>query len=99
MRKPLEVKELLDNVLSRLKPPRGKVLERLQVAWKEVAGKREAERSRVKQFKLGIIYVEVDSAPMMHHIRGKDKEVLLTEIRQRLEGVYIKDIKVRMSKE
>lgn len=43
--------------------------------------------------------MEVDSAPMMHHLSEKGKEGLLEELRGKVEGVYIKEIRTRLARE
>lgn len=99
MSKPRAVKEILPEVVLGLRPPRERALEKLQIAWREVAGAKEAGQSRVKQLKRGILLIEVDSAPMMHHLSGKDKEGLIKGLRERVERVYIKDIRTCLTRE
>lgn len=99
MSQPKEIRDILQRVLPGLRPPRGRVVERLQAAWREVAGGKPAGQSRVKQLKRGVLLVEVDSAPMMHHISEKDKDRLLEELREKVEGVYIKEIRTRLARE
>lgn len=99
MSQPKEIRDILQRVLPGLKPLRGRVTERLQTAWREVTTGKEAGQSRVKQLKRGVLIVEVDSAPMMHHLSEKGKEGLLEELRGKVEGVYIKEIRTRLVRE
>ena len=99
MSQPKEIRDVLQRVLPGLKPPRGRAVERLQTAWREVTKGKAAGQSRVKQLKLGVLIVEVDSAPMMHHLSEKGKEGLLEELRGKVEGVYIKEIRTRLARE
>jgi hypothetical protein len=99
MSRPTEVKGVLQDVLPRLRPPRTKTTEKLQTAWREVIGEREAEQSRVRGLKKGVLLVEVDSAPMMHHISTKDKGKLIMELKGKVDGVYIKDLRIHLARE
>lgn len=99
MSRPREIKDVLQKVLPGLKPKGGKVIEKLQVAWREITGEKEAGQSRIKQLKSGILLVEVDSAPMMHYISTRNKQELLKRLNERIEGVYIKEIRMRLAKE
>ena len=99
MPQPKEIRDVLQRVLPGLKPPRGKAVERLQTAWREVTTGKATGQSRVKQLKKGVLIVEVDSAPMMHHISEKGKEGLLEELRRKVAGVYIKEIRTRLASE
>ena len=71
----------------------------MQTAWREVTTGKATGQSRVKQLKKGVLIVEVDSAPMMHHISEKGKEGLLEELRRKVAGVYIKEIRTRLASE
>jgi hypothetical protein len=99
MPQPKEIRDVLQRVLPGLKPPRGRAVERLQAAWKEITTGKAAGQSRVKQLKQGVLIVEVDSAPMMHHLSEKDKGCLLEELRGKVAGVYIKEIRTRLARE
>ncbi len=99
MSRPTELKELMPRVIQRLKPRRGKREEKLQAAWQEIMSREEVKHSRIKQLKNGVLLVEVDSAPMMHHFSGKDKSRLLKELEERVEGIHIREIRTRISKE
>ena len=74
-------------------------MERLQTAWKEVTKGEEAKQSRVKQLKRGILLIEVDSSAMMHHICGEGKEHLLKGLREKAEGIHIKEIRIRLARD
>ncbi|HHT9120706.1 MAG TPA: DUF721 domain-containing protein [Candidatus Hypogeohydataceae bacterium YC41] len=99
MSKPTNIKDVLEKVLPGLKPPRGKKLEKLQEAWRKVVEERAARQSRIKQLKRGVLLVEVDSAPTMQYISERDKGHLLGKLKELVEGVFIKEIRLRLSKE
>ncbi|MFN3467580.1 MAG: DUF721 domain-containing protein [Candidatus Brocadiales bacterium] len=99
MSKPREIKTVLREVLPGLRPRRGEMMERLQAAWKEVTAGEEAKQSRVKQLKKGILFIEVDSPAMMHHICGAGKEHLLKGLREKAEGTYIREIRTRLARD
>ncbi|MDI6759468.1 MAG: DciA family protein [Candidatus Brocadiaceae bacterium] len=99
MSQPKEIRDVLQRVLPGLKPPRGRAMERLQTAWREVTTGKTAGQSRVKQLKQGVLIIEADSAPMIHHLSEKDKECLLEELRRKVAGIYIKEIRTRLARE
>jgi hypothetical protein len=96
---PKELKDILQQVLPGLRPPRRRVMDNLQVAWRNITDEREAALSRVKQLRRGVLTVEVDSAPAMHQISSKDKGQLVRRLNELVEGVYVKEIRLRLSKE
>lgn len=91
--------ETLGEIVSRLFTARGwgRKQERLRLeeAWAEAVGPAHAKRTRVNSIRRGTLEVVVDGAPLMQELAGFHKRRLLQELRQRLSGTTITDLRFR----
>ncbi len=93
--------ELLGEVLSRLFTARGwgrrQDRLRLEQAWSEalVACGRSAARTRVGTLRRGVLEVPVADGILLQELAGFCKRPLLEQLRQRLPGVTVNDLRFR----
>ena len=69
----------------------------LYVAWQQVAGERVVSHTRVGGLRRGVLEVEVDSASLLHELVSFEKQRLVTELRERLRDLFVKDIRFRLA--
>ena len=91
--------ENLSDVLGRLFVARGwgRVSERtrLEAAWAEVAGPELIAHTRVGGIKRGTLDIEVKSAVLQQELTQYHKRRILADLRAKLPGVTVADIKFR----
>jgi predicted nucleic acid-binding Zn ribbon protein len=91
--------ELIKDILGRLFAARGwgRQQEQLQLeqAWAAAVGLQWAPHSRVCRLRRGILEVEVDSAVLLHELTQFHKRRLLEQLRERLPGRPVHDLRVR----
>jgi predicted nucleic acid-binding Zn ribbon protein len=91
--------ELLRDILGRLFAARGwgRQQERLHLeqAWAEAAGPDLGPHTRVVALRRGILEVEVDSAVLLHEMAQFHKRQLLEQMRSRLAGAPLNDMRIR----
>lgn len=92
--------EKLAEVLSRLFTARGwgRRQGRLHLAsaWAEAAGSDYAKYTRVLNLRRGILEVEVANAILLQELAHFHKRRLLEQLRQRLPGTTLKDVRFRV---
>jgi predicted nucleic acid-binding Zn ribbon protein len=91
--------ELLKDILGRIFAVRGwgRQQEQLQLeqVWAAAVGPQVAPHSRVRGLRRGILEVEVDSAVLLHEMTQFHKRRILEQIRERLPGRPVHDLRVR----
>ena len=68
---------------------------RLEQAWNEAAGAEHARHTRIGSLRRGTLEVIVDNAVLLQELAGYHKRRLLAEVRKRLPGATIHDIRFR----
>jgi len=91
--------ELLGEVLSRVFAARGwgrrQDRLRLEEAWAESIGPEGAKQTRVAALRRGVLEIEVSSAVLLQELTHYHKRKLLEQIRSRLLGVTVTDLRFR----
>jgi hypothetical protein len=91
--------ELLSEVLSRLFSARGwgrrQDRLRLEQAWADAIGADGAKQTRVAALRRGVLEIEVGSAVLLQELTHYHKRKLLEQIRGRLPGVTVMDLRFR----
>jgi predicted nucleic acid-binding Zn ribbon protein len=91
--------EPLRDILSRLFIARGwgRQQERLRLeqAWTEAAGPETAKQTRVAGLRRGVLEVTVGSSILLQELAHYQKRRLLEEVRRRLPGVTLSDLRFR----
>ena len=91
--------ENLSDVLARLFAARGwgRKTERLRLeaAWDEVVDEAHRAATRLGSFRRGVLEVEVRQSVLMQELAQFHKRRLLTELRKRLPGQTLTDLKFR----
>jgi predicted nucleic acid-binding Zn ribbon protein len=93
------LKEALGEVMSGLKPRGTRVQQRLYEAWRAVIGEEQAGHTRIKMLKRGQLHIEVDSAPLLHHLTARNKAELVKGVQEKVGGVYVSEIRLKLAKE
>jgi hypothetical protein len=91
--------ENLADVLARLFTSRGwgrkSERMRLETAWAEAAGLEFSPATRVGAFRRGVLEVEVRNAVLLQELAHFHKRRLLADLRTRLPGMTLADLKFR----
>jgi predicted nucleic acid-binding Zn ribbon protein len=91
--------ELLGEILSRLFAARGwgRRQERLRLedAWALAIGEDGARHTRIGALRRGVLEVLVDNAVLLQELAHFRKRPLLAQLRQRLPGVTVTDLRFR----
>jgi predicted nucleic acid-binding Zn ribbon protein len=91
--------ELLKEILGRLFAARGwgRRQERLHLenAWADAVGPELQLHTRVLNLRRGVLEVEVDNAVLLQELAHYHKRRLLAQIRARLEGTPVNDLRLR----
>jgi predicted nucleic acid-binding Zn ribbon protein len=91
--------ELLGEVLSRVFAARGwgrrQDRLRLEEAWAESIGAEGAKQTRVGALRCGVLDIEVGSSVLLQELTHYHKRKLLEQIRRRLPGVTVTDLRFR----
>jgi predicted nucleic acid-binding Zn ribbon protein len=91
--------ERLGEILSRLFTARGwgrrQERHRLEDAWAEAVGAQDAAATRVSGLRRGVLEVVVANAVLMQELAHFHKRRLLEELRRRLPGTTLTDIRFR----
>ena len=91
--------EVLKGVVKKLKPLGDGKRKELQAAWSKTIGEEMASYTRIKGLRRGNLYVEVDSPALLQELTGMSKEALKAEMQEKLDGVCLADIKLRLAKD
>jgi predicted nucleic acid-binding Zn ribbon protein len=91
--------EPLSEILSRLFAARGwgrrQDRLRLEGIWAEAVGPQHAAQTRVAGLRRAILEIEVASSPLLQELAHFHKRRLLEELRRRLPGVVLNDLRFR----
>jgi predicted nucleic acid-binding Zn ribbon protein len=91
--------ERLSEILSQLFTARGwgrrQARLHLEQAWSEVVGPEQARHTRVAGFRRTVLEVEVDNAVLMQELAHYHKRRLLQQLRGRLTGTTLTDLRFR----
>jgi predicted nucleic acid-binding Zn ribbon protein len=68
---------------------------RLEEAWSAAVGAVHAAHTRVGALRRGVLEVVVDNAPLMQELAHFQKRRLLEQLRQRLPGQTLNDLRFR----
>jgi predicted nucleic acid-binding Zn ribbon protein len=97
--RPESAPEAFNDVLARLFAARGwgRLSERtrLETAWKEAAGVEIEPHTRVGSIRRGVMEIEVKNAVLIQELTQFHKRRILAELRKRLTGVVVTDLKFR----
>jgi predicted nucleic acid-binding Zn ribbon protein len=91
--------ERLGEILSRLFTARGwgrrQERLRLEQAWAEAAGPDRAEQTQVSRLRRGVLEIIVGNGVLLQELAHYHKRRLLEELRRRLPGTTITDLRFR----
>src|SRR5687767_10344269 len=91
--------ERLGEILSRLFVARGWGRRQgrlhLEQAWAESVGPQHAKYTRVSGIRRGVLEVEVANSVLLQELAHYHKRKLLEQVRQRLPGTTVKDLRFR----
>jgi predicted nucleic acid-binding Zn ribbon protein len=91
--------EALGEILSRLFAARGwgrrQERLRLEEIWRHLVGPQAASHTRVGALRRGVLEIAVDNAVLLQELAHYQKRRLLEQLRTRLSGVTITDLRFR----
>jgi predicted nucleic acid-binding Zn ribbon protein len=67
----------------------------LERAWADAAGEKIARNTRVGALKRGVLEIEVGNGALLQELVSFHKRRLLTQMKEKLAGVPLKDLKFR----
>lgn len=91
--------EVIEGLVPKLKPQSGRMRQRLWEAWREAVGEEKADQTRITILKRGELHVEVESPAMLQELTGMNKADIAAKMQERLGGVHIVDIKLKLTKD
>ena len=91
----------LGQVLDGLMKGRGLAWQRRQIgdarqAWVHAAGDDVAAHTRVRSLMDGVLWVDVDSAPLCHRLAAFEKDGLVATLKDALSSAHVTDIRFRL---
>ena len=91
----------LGRVLDGLMKGRGLARQQRQIgearrAWVLAAGGDVAGHTHVRSLMDGVLWVDVDSAPLCHRLAAFEKDGLITTLKDAISSVYVTDIRFRL---
>ena len=93
---PERLGELLEPVLRELRIIGRRVGKALHEAWMDVAGPELSGRTRLKSFKGGKLYVEVDSSALLHELQNFRGPEILARLRERMPEPHVATLRFRL---
>jgi predicted nucleic acid-binding Zn ribbon protein len=93
---PERLGKLIEPVLRELKIIGRRIGRDLHEAWMEVAGPDLSGRTRLKSFKGGKLYVEVDSSALLHELQSFHGPDLLARLRERMPKPHVASLRFRL---
>jgi hypothetical protein len=81
--------EFLEAILKRCRPPCGRELEALRLAWTECVAPRYTTHCRITSFSRGKLRVEVSSAAVLAELAGFLKQDILKCLRQKRPDINL----------
>ncbi|MFQ5956647.1 MAG: DUF721 domain-containing protein [Candidatus Brocadiales bacterium] len=88
--------EILEEVIPRVKPQGGRTHQRLWTAWREVVGEEKAEHTRITLLRRGKLHIEVESPALLQELTGMNKADITSAMQEKLAGVFVDDIKLKL---
>ncbi|MCS6978385.1 MAG: DUF721 domain-containing protein [Gemmatales bacterium] len=93
--------EPLADILARLFAGRGLGAEQsrvaLETAWRDTIGPERSVRTRLGEFRRGVLEVLVRDAVLMHQLAGFEKRKLIEGLQQRLGPQRVRDLRFRLA--
>jgi len=91
----------LGSVLDGLMKGRGLAHQHRQIgdarqAWVRAAGDDIASHTRVRSLMDGVLWVDVDSAPLCHRLAAFEKDGLLATLKDALSTAHVTDVRFRL---
>ena len=65
-------------------------------AWVSAAGQEVAAHTRVRSLIDGVLWIDVDSAPLCHRLAAFEKEGLIAALKDALQRAHVTDIRFRL---
>lgn len=91
--------EILEELVPKLKPKGNKIQQRLWEAWEDTVGREKAGQTKISAFRKGHLHIEVESPAMLQEITGMDKTKIRETMTEKLEGVFLADIRLKLAKD
>lgn len=93
------ISEVLGELVPKLRPKGSKTQQRLWEAWKDAIGREKAGYTKISAFRKGTLHVEVESPAMLQEITGMNKTRIKEAMTEKLKGVFLADIRLKLAKD
>ncbi|MFQ5862726.1 MAG: DUF721 domain-containing protein [Candidatus Brocadiales bacterium] len=91
--------EILEGIVPKLKPQGRRTRQRVWEAWREAIGKEKANHTKVILLRRGKLHVEVESSALLQELTGMNKADVTAAMREKLGGMFVDDIKLKLAKD
>lgn len=72
-----------------------KTYQKVKNAWRDIVGEDVYKSTEIAGLKNGILYINAESATMIHHLTNFEKHAIIDRINNMLGTKYIEDIRFR----
>ncbi|OOP57472.1 MAG: hypothetical protein AYP45_03260 [Candidatus Brocadia carolinensis] len=86
-------------VLKGLFPKRSRedgICKEVRNAWKEIVGEEVYQSTEITDLKKGILYVNVESPVLIHHLTNFEKDAIIHGINELTQANYLNDIRFKV---
>ncbi|MHC4198092.1 MAG: DciA family protein [Planctomycetota bacterium] len=93
-----ELAEVLDRIVTRMKPKHQGAQQKLWEAWKSAVGEEKANHTRVIGLRRGQLYVEVESSALLQELTVMNKANIKARMQEKMEGLFLTEIMLKLAK-
>lgn len=93
------IAEVLEDLVPKLGPKRGKMQRRLWEAWKGTVGEEIANYTRINTLRRGNLHIEVQSPTVLQELTGMNKTKIIATMRERLGKTFLTNIRLKLTRD
>ena len=93
--KAVKIDQILKNAFPK-KSTTGKVYQKVKDAWRKVVGDEIYQSTEVIDIKKGVLYVQVESPALIHHLTNFEKYAIIFNFNNLIGSKYIEDIRFKV---
>ncbi|TVM04369.1 MAG: hypothetical protein CV087_00290 [Candidatus Brocadia sp. WS118] len=73
-----------------------KICREVKDAWKEIVGEEVCQGTEITELRKGILYVNVESPALIHHLTNFEKDAIISKINELTRMKYLNDIRFKV---
>ena len=73
-----------------------RICKEVRNAWKEIVGEEVYQHTEITDLKKGILYVNVESPVLIHHLTNFEKDAIICRINDLTQANYLNDIRFKV---